>query len=61
MIFPQTQWHQSNNTKSDEFANHTFFRDGLYIKSKSISERAYLAENGDFQPLGPIRLNCRIF
>ena len=31
MIFFGAQEDQSNNKKGDEFANHTFFRDALYI------------------------------
>ena len=31
MIFFGAQEDQSDNKKGDEFANHTFFRDALYI------------------------------
>ena len=33
IIFPRAQRHHSNNTKSEVFANPTFFRDALYVKS----------------------------
>ena len=31
MIIIEAQENQSNNTKSEEFANPTFFRDALYM------------------------------